>query len=102
MKLEFGDTEEYIKLRTDFNKETKSMAMLNKVGYIKWLEHKLVNNINYTRCCKTLKDKKQLTFDEWLKENKYTNIDNTFIKDNRLFSKKRLLNKYVHEYIYNL
>ena len=58
MKLEFGDTEEYIKLRTDFNKDTKSMAMLNKVGYIKWLEHKLVNNINYTRCCKS--DSEQL------------------------------------------
>ena len=58
MKLEFGDTEEYIKLRTDFNKDTKSMAMLNKVGYIKWLEHKLVNNINYTRCCES--DSEQL------------------------------------------
>ena len=46
MELQFGYTKEYIKLRTDFNKETKSMAMLNKVGYIKWLEHKLVNNTN--------------------------------------------------------
>ena len=68
MKLEFGDTEEYIKLRTDFNKETKSMAMLNKVGYIKWLEHKLVNTINYTRCCKS--DSELLVlFADWLQYN---------------------------------
>ena len=43
--MEFGKEKEYIELRQGFNKETKSMAMLNKVGYIKWLEHKLVKNL---------------------------------------------------------
>ena len=46
MKLEFEHTKEYVELRQEFNKETKSMAMLNKVGYIKWLEHRLVKKIN--------------------------------------------------------
>ena len=33
--------------------------------YVKWLEDKVVNNINYTRCCETLKDKVKLTFEEY-------------------------------------
>ena len=102
MKLEFGDTEEYIKLRTDFNKDTKSMAMLNKVGYIKWLEHKLVNNVNYTRCCTELKDKEGITFEAWLKVNcEYLN-DDYYLYNEETYNRYDIHTKFITEIKQNL
>lgn len=39
--MEIGKSAEHIKLREEFNKETKSIALLNKMKYMLWLENRL-------------------------------------------------------------
>jgi hypothetical protein len=57
-----------LQIRNKFiNEENKPYIIPNNddhnytSDYVKWLEDKLVDNINYTRCCTELKDKENKT-----------------------------------------
>lgn len=51
--------------------------------------------INYTHSCKTLKDKKEMTFSDWLRENRYKKDETgLFIKEEHYYTYNELLKKY--------
>ncbi len=45
-----------------YRSETKSKINYTE-DYVRWLEDKVVNNINYTRCCEQLPIKLEIDFD---------------------------------------
>jgi hypothetical protein len=51
--------------------------------------------INYTHCCTELKDKQKQTFDEWIEENKYTQITpNLYKKGLTYYNHESLFKQY--------
>ncbi len=54
--------------------------------------------INYSQCCTELKDKKEMTFDKWLKNNGYNLVKATYAsKHLHLVTREFLWQKYIEE-----
>ena len=53
-----------------------------------------IEAINYTRCCKELKDKEKLTFDEWTKQQGYKQDFFYFKKDKEYLKPTEVFQKY--------
>lgn len=50
--------------------------------------------INYSPCCMELKDKKELTFDEWIKENNYRKVYKGYTRNQIHFGDEEMLQRY--------
>lgn len=77
----------------------------SKEDYLQALENAIeeiqtIKNINYTSCSEQLKDKKEMTFTEWLELNKYTrHTRDMFLDENGDYYYESLLLKiYKKEY----
>jgi len=89
-----------LQIRNKFiNEENKPYIIPNNddhnytSDYVKWLEDKLVDNINYTRCCTELKDKEILNFEVWLKKEKITEVKEVYYKCCGIDLSKELVDK---------
>ena len=86
----------------EFNKFDKHYNNLVKKGTIKTMNDACIYKlaiekaIKVTRCCETLKDKKKITFDEWLNVN-FKKYDNEYYQDsgrNGIWKKHQLYELY--------
>ena len=50
--------------------------------------------INYRQCCTELKDKKEMTFDEWIKENNYRKVYKGYARNQIHFGDEEMLQRY--------
>ena len=80
---------EYLHLESEVNK--KDFKYINTM-----LQSMRNEAINYSQCCTQLKDKNELTFDEWCEVNKYTKTKNGKYVDTQdlWFTEKALLKIY--------
>jgi hypothetical protein len=81
----------------DFLTNQEDLILLDsEIQNIENLIDKDLKAINYTRCCTELKDKKALTFEEWLYLNNYAKSnDAKYLDENaNWFTEKQLLKMY--------
>jgi hypothetical protein len=73
-----------------------SDSLKNPVMVGEYIANKLKAAISVTRCCTELKDKKALTFDEWLNLNNYAKSSEAKYLDENAnwFTEKQLLKMY--------
>ena len=50
--------------------------------------------INYTRCCTELKDKETISFRDWVNQNKYTRFGNGYQRNEIVFSKEEMWQRF--------
>jgi hypothetical protein len=94
--IDIKNTINYLIKEGDFkDAETSYNASMNSLNILEAA-------INYTQCCEMLKDKRVMTFDFWLEQNKYTQIsDNLYKKEMTYYNNESLLKKY-NTYLKNI
>lgn len=90
------------KLRERYFKETGIYPLDNLKRYSHWLEDEIVNNINYTHSCETLKDKYTMPFDVWYDKNVVESKDGKYFVDGERLRFYELISKHKTECLLDL
>ena len=87
------DLEELKEMQEDLFKQQCDLDI--QKAMVKHFINKQEEAISVTRCCKELKGKQPMTFDEWINFNKYTKKTIGYKRNQILFGYEEMMQRYI-------
>jgi len=99
--IDFKENKKFVELRQKFYKETGTFALINKRGYLKWLEENLVKNLvlsGVSQQRELFADQDNRDFILWQRDRDITRLENGKYKWREFeYDRQFFLEKYIED-----